>query len=54
VRFTVVFAWFVALYVPLIRYAAPNDWRALMRRVAGLYRGKRGASEAVATTAAAA
>jgi O-antigen/teichoic acid export membrane protein len=52
VKFTVVVAWFVALYVPLIRYAAPNDWRALMRRVAGLYRGKRGTSEAAVAAAA--
>ena len=49
-----VLAWFVALYVPLIRYAAPNDYRALMRRIAGLYRGKRGATEPVPPTAAAA
>ena len=54
VRFTVVLTWFVAIYIPLIRYAAPNDWRALMRRVAGLYRGKRGATEPVPPTAAAA
>jgi hypothetical protein len=54
VRLTVVLAWFVALYIPLIRYAAPDDWRALMRRVAGLYRGRRGNAESVTTTAAAA
>jgi PST family polysaccharide transporter len=54
VRFTVVLAWFVAIYIPLIRYAAPDDWRALMRRVAGLYKGRRGRAESVPTTAAAA
>jgi O-antigen/teichoic acid export membrane protein len=55
VRLTVILAWFVALYVPLIRLVMPDDWRSLMRRVGTLYRSRRaGAQEAVGTTAAAA
>jgi len=54
VRLTVILAWFVAIYVPLIRLVMPEDWRSLMRRVGMLYRSRRGMPEPVATTAAAA
>jgi PST family polysaccharide transporter len=54
VRLTVILAWFVAMYVPLIRLAMPEDWRSLMRRVGTLYRSRRGMPEPVGTRAAAA
>jgi PST family polysaccharide transporter len=39
-RLIVVAAWFVVLYVPLIRLIAPDAWRALLTRIVGLYRGR--------------
>lgn len=52
VRLAVILAWFLVLYVPLIRFAAPDAWRALLQRIVGLYRGRVGEVEAAATVAA--
>jgi hypothetical protein len=41
VRLTAVVVWFVVIYVPLIRLAAPEAWRALVGRVLSLYHGRR-------------
>jgi O-antigen/teichoic acid export membrane protein len=40
VRLTVIVAWFCVMYVPLIRLIAPDAWRGLMARMAGLYKGR--------------
>ena len=40
VRLTVIVAWFCVMYVPLIRWIAPDAWRGLMARMSGLYRGR--------------
>jgi hypothetical protein len=39
-RLVVILAWFLVLYVPLIRWAAPDAWRALLGRIGSLYRGR--------------
>jgi hypothetical protein len=45
VRLTVISAWFVAAYIPLIRLVAPDAWRALLQRLIGLYKGRVGEAE---------
>jgi O-antigen/teichoic acid export membrane protein len=40
VRLAVILAWFVVMYVPLVRVAAPDAWRALLQRLVTLYRGR--------------
>ena len=45
VRLTVITAWFVAAYIPLIRLVAPDAWRALLQRLIGLYKGRVGEAE---------
>lgn len=40
VRLTVILVWCVVLYVPLIRWLAPDAWKTLMGRIGGLYRGR--------------
>jgi PST family polysaccharide transporter len=40
VRGAVILAWFVAMYVPLVRWVAPDAWRALLARLAGLYKAR--------------
>jgi len=53
VRAAVILAWFVAMYVPLVRWMAPQAWRALLARLAGLYKARGAAElEAGATTVA--
>jgi hypothetical protein len=51
-RLAVIVAWFMVLYVPAIRWVAPDAWRALLRRIASLY--QRGGRRAEPATAAAA
>jgi O-antigen/teichoic acid export membrane protein len=45
-RLFVIVAWFVGLYVPLIRWMAPDAWRALLGRIGSLYRGRAADAEA--------
>jgi O-antigen/teichoic acid export membrane protein len=40
VRVAVILAWFMAAYVTLVRWVAPEAWRALLSRLAGLYRNR--------------
>jgi len=40
VRLAVILAWFVVMYVPLVRWAAPDAWRAVLQRIATLYKGR--------------
>ena len=40
VRLAVITAWFLAVYIPLIRLIAPDAWRALLQRLVGLYKGR--------------
>lgn len=40
VRLAVILAWFVVMYVPLVRVAAPDAWKALLQRMVTLYRGR--------------
>jgi O-antigen/teichoic acid export membrane protein len=40
VKLAVILAWFVVMYVPLVRLAAPDAWRALVQRLVTLYRGR--------------
>ncbi|MDB5322970.1 MAG: hypothetical protein JWN40_4601 [Phycisphaerales bacterium] len=47
-RFTVIVAWFVAAYIPLVRLIAPDAWRALLQRLVGLYRGRAADAETAA------
>jgi len=54
VRLSIILAWFVATYIPLIRVIAPDAWRALLQRLIGLYRGRTTAAEAEPATPAAA
>jgi O-antigen/teichoic acid export membrane protein len=49
-RLSVIVAWFIGAYIPLIRLMAPEAWRALLQRLVGLYRGR--ATEAEAAAAA--
>ncbi len=40
IRLVSITVWFVVIYVPLIRYLAPEAWRALIQRLVTLYRGR--------------
>lgn len=53
VRLIVILAWFLVTYVPLIRLAAPEAWRALMQRIASLSKGRTADVEAAPAVAAA-
>jgi O-antigen/teichoic acid export membrane protein len=54
VRLTVICAWFAVIYVPLIRWLAPDAYRALLQRLTGLYKGRAGRATSTPATAAAA
>lgn len=53
VKLAVIMVWFTIAYVPLMRWAAPESWQALVTRLTGLYRGRaRAAGEDAAPVAA--
>jgi O-antigen/teichoic acid export membrane protein len=39
-RLSVILAWFVGMYIPLIRLTASDAWRALLQRLVSLYKGR--------------
>jgi len=40
VRLTVILAWFLIMYIPLVRWCAPDAWKAVLQRIATLYKGR--------------